>query len=239
MPSENSLCVGCGRVMKRSDGIPFRTDTYWRDRVARGLNYASSFIQSRPANSRICLEHFRPQDLKDGTKATGLPCLQLKRLSYWPKWIITGEDSSPQPPGYLFLLSDEQSANAQMEVPSEPLPTNQMDAEEMLDDHESDEDANEVEITEKNKPKFVLVEVEQLRLLFRRCFECGSLISPDHCRGSNMASKISIRFPCSKCAKEQRWDSQTKAKSGHFNGTLQMTSAALLSAIPYSVNLKV
>lgn len=251
MPSENYLCVACGKAMRRSDGIAFRTDKYWRQRVARGLGYAYSFIQERPIQSRICREHFRPEDLNEnGTKAIGLPCLHLKMLDHWPRWTDTSDEIATQLPGYLFSTNAELSAQFPIEEPAQPSPVVMMDVEELvshealdladdLSDVENDEDER-TEFTTDNQPNFCLVEIDQLVLLFRRCFECGSLVNRETICAGNVGSNICIRFYCAGCKKVRRWNSQSRAKSGHYNGNLQSTSAALLSAIPYSVsgNLK-
>lgn len=85
--------------------------------------------------------------------------------------------------------------------------------------------------------KYVLVDVNQLMLLFQKCQACGSLVDIE--QPSLMGTAFTIQYKCKnrQCQKNHRWESQQKIdKTRQYEVNFVYPSACVLSGISYSVS---
>src|SRR5690242_19997502 len=88
------------------------------------------------------------------------------------------------------------------------------------------------------KPKFVLVEVEQLELLLQHCHQCGQAPGGRKARTINWTKKGTnmtavIRCPCQKYGRI-RWSAQSYIEGTETRtGNLAVTAAAAVAPIGY------
>lgn len=230
LPSNGSKCVACGRIMKRDDGVPFRTETIWRKCVAKHLNYSASFILNLDKNSRMCVDHFPAGHFDQFRKPIKVPTLRLQRVEGWNEtWEPNFVDDT---------LVDEQSY-MQFDTRQSQQQANEGAENIELDSFDMEIEEDELTVENQNvcQPDFSIVEIAQLFLLFKFCFTCGTAVNQDTVNIRHYAGNSYVRFHCRTCKKQMKWSSQTSTISNCYSGALKSVTAAFVAGISFSVNM--
>ena len=60
-----NFCPACGVHIPVRKELPFLTRIAWREKVAEVLGYDKTFIKNLDKNTRIHINHFDEQDIRD------------------------------------------------------------------------------------------------------------------------------------------------------------------------------
>uniref|UniRef100_A0A915CQW4 Small ribosomal subunit protein uS4 n=1 Tax=Ditylenchus dipsaci TaxID=166011 RepID=A0A915CQW4_9BILA len=99
-----------------------------------------------------------------------------------------------------------------------------------------EEDDEEVQPTDHSK--FFIIQLDQLKLLLQKCYDCGSdRVSSPHF--SKQATNLSVKFWCNECRRNKYWRGQKKVEnSQQYEGTLSVVAAAVVAPVAFPESKK-